>query len=149
MSLMIAILFLQASLDRAQTLLREGKVSESRIALDAALKETPDSVPALMLQGRLAMAENNFDLARKSFTRAASLAPQSSSAQFLLGFFHYVDNDFTQAKPVLERARKLAPTDSRTALFLALTYEGLAQPQLAEDLFNEALRRPSVEAHVA
>jgi tetratricopeptide (TPR) repeat protein len=75
--------------------------------------------------------------------------------QFLLGFFHYVDNDFVQALPVLQRARKLAPADPRTALFLALTYEGLAQPAAAEELFKETLRleakarRPSVESFVA
>ena len=101
------------------------------------------------------MAQNNFDLARQAFRQAASLAPDVAGVQFLLGFFHYVDNDFVQALPVLQRARKLAPADARTSLFLALTYEGLAQPTAAEELFKETLRleakahRPSVESFVA
>ena len=143
------LLFVQSDLERAQSLLREGKTTEAQQAVDAALVSQPDSVPALTLQGRLAMAMNNFDLARRSFTRAAELAPQSASAQFLLGFFHYVDNDFVKAQPVLELARKLAPADARTALFLALTYEGLAQPARAEELFKESLRKPTLETYVA
>ena len=74
MSLVFILLFLQADLERAQTLLRQGKITEAQRAIESVLKDTPDSVPALTLQGRIAMAESNFDLARKSFTRAASLA---------------------------------------------------------------------------
>lgn len=151
----LALLFLQSHLERAQSLLRDQKLQEAQQALEMALAEQPDSVPALTLQGRLAMAQNRFDLARTSFVKAAALAPSSSGVQFLLGFFHYVDNDFVQAQPALERARKLAPDDARTALFLALTYEGLAQPERAQPLYEEALRleaksrHPTVETHIA
>lgn len=139
------LLLLQSDVDRAQSLLREGKLREAQ----AALEDSPASLPVLLLRGRIAMALDDFDSARKSFQKAAGLAPESANAHFMLGFFHYVDNDFTQAKPALERARRLAPKDARTALFLALTYEGLAQPAAAEDLFKEALRKPTVESHVA
>ena len=155
---MIALLLfvmLQPDLDRAQSLLREGKIDEAQQAVSAALQRHPDSVDALTLQGRLAMARDQFDLARRSFERAAELAPASAQVQFLLGFFHYVDNDFVRALPVLEHARKLAPHDARTALFLALTHDGLAAPADAERLFQEALRlearakRRTAESHVA
>lgn len=155
MNFFVAFLLWQGSLEPAQLLLRAGKFEAAQAAVEAAVKESPQSVEALALQGRIAMARSDFDLARASFQRAAGLAPDSAGVQFLLGFFHYVDNDFVQAKPVLERARKLAPADSRTALFLALTYEGLAQPTAGEDLFRETLRleakarRPSVESFVA
>ena len=149
MSVVVSLLLLQSALDKAQALLRDGKIEEAQQAVQSELKLSPSSVPALTLQGRIAMAQSDFDLARSSFQRAAELAPESASAQFMLGFFHYVDNDFARAKPALERARKLLPDDPRTALFLALTYEGLAQPQAAEGLFKEALRRPTVEALVA
>jgi Tfp pilus assembly protein PilF len=151
----IVALLLQSNLDDAQAMLRAGKLKEAQKAITAALSEKPDSVQAWTVQGRLAMAQNDFDLARSSFERAATLAPQSPSAQFLLGFFYYVDNDFARARPALEHARKLAPNDSRTALFLALTEDGLAQPDRAEPLFKEALqleaqaKRPTVEAHIA
>jgi Flp pilus assembly protein TadD len=141
--------FLQSDLERAQSWLRDGKTEEAQRAVSAVLAEQPTSVAALTLQGRIAMAQSNFDLARQSFERAAELAPREAKVQFLLGFFHYVDNDFKKAQPVLERARKLAPADPQTALFLALTYEGLGKIDRAEELFGEALRKPTVETHVA
>jgi tetratricopeptide (TPR) repeat protein len=119
------------------------------------LQSNLDEAHALTVQGRRAMAENNFELARSLFERAAALAPKSASAQFLLGFFYYVDNDFVRARPALQAARKLAPEDARTALFLALTEEGLAEPDRAEAMFQEALRleahakRHNVETHIA
>jgi type IV pilus assembly protein PilF len=157
MRIVVVALFLlwQTNLQRAQSLLREGKIDEAQSAVDAAVKENPRSVDALTLQGRVGMARNDFDLARSAFRRAAALAPDAARVQFLLGFFHYVDNDFVQAQPVLERARKLAPSDSQIALFLALTYEGLARTQDAETLFKDALvleakaKRSSVETLVA
>jgi predicted Zn-dependent protease len=153
-SLLTTLLLLQSSLDRAQALLREGKLEDAQRAITMALQEQPDSVAALTVQGRLAMAQDKFEVARLSFERAASLAPKSASVQFLLGFFYYVDNDFIRAQPVLGIARKLAP-DPRTSLFLALTEEGLGQPNRAEPLFQETLRleaaanRPTLEAHIA
>ena len=151
---MVALLA-QSTLERAETLLREQKVDAARAAVTEALAERPDSVPALLLRGRIAMADSDFDTARLVLTKAASLAPDSASAQFFLGFFHYVDNDFVQARPVLERARKLNPRDPQAALFLALTYEGLALPDLAAPVFLDAIklqdaaRRPSAGTRIA
>lgn len=148
-------LLLQSALERAEVLLRDQKVDAARVAVTEALAKQPDLVPALLLRGRIAMAESDFDTARSSLTKAASLAPDSASAQFLLGFFHYVDNDFVQARPVLERARKLNPRDAQAALFLALTYDGLALPDLAAPVFLDAIkledaaRRPSAGTRIA
>ena len=150
MSLMIAILFLQASLDRAQTLLREGKVSEARIALGCGIEGD-----AGLSSGADAARPSRHG--RKQFRSRTKVvyAGRDSCAAILPA--HSSCSDFSTTWIMISLKRNLswsarassAPTDSRTALFLALTYEGLAQPQLAEDLFKEALRRPSVEAHVA
>lgn len=155
MTCLVILLLFESLLERAQSLLKSGKVEEAQAAIEAAVKESPRSVPALTLQGRVAMARNDLDLARRSFQQAAALAPENAGVQFLLGFFHYVDNDFVEALPVLQRARKLAPSDARAALFLALTFEGLAQPSQAEELFKETLRleakaqRQNAESFVA
>ena len=83
-------------------------------------------------------------------TKAASLAPDKHAPQFLLGFFYYVDNDFLRARPVLERARHLAPRDPQTALFLAMTYDGLALPDLSRPAFEQTLTlKDSAEARIA
>ncbi len=136
----VLLLLFQSALQRAEAALRAQNVEAARAAANEALAEKPDSVPALMLRGRIAMAENDFDQARTVLAKAASLAPDKSGPQFLLGFFHYVDNDFVRARPVLERARKLAPRDAQAALFLAMTYDGLAMPEQARPVFEEAIR---------
>lgn len=113
------------------------------------------SADDLMLQGRRAMLQNDSDGACRAFQKAVELAPESSKPHFLLGFFYYVENDFVQARPSLERARQLAPKDAQAALFLALTYEGLALPVLAERMFQETIRlettarKPNAETHTA
>ena len=152
---LVALLLWQSNLDQAQSLLKAGRVDEADVAVKAALRESPQSVKALTLQGRIAMAQNDFDVAKRSLQQAVSLAPDDAGVHFLLGFCHYVDNDFVQAQPVLDRARRMAPSDARTTLFLALTHEGLARPSVAEDLFKQTLRlearaqRPNVESFVA
>ena len=150
---LLAFLLWQSNLEQAQLLLRSGRIDEAQAAVESVLQQHPKSVDALTLRGRIAMARNDFDSARASFEKAAGLAPDSAGVQFLLGFFHYVDNDFVRALPILERARKLRPTDARTALFLALTYDGLARPVEAEATFKETLeleaKRPNVETFVA
>jgi tetratricopeptide (TPR) repeat protein len=152
---LVFVLLLQSLVERAESLLREHNVAEAKAAVTAALAQQPDSVPALMLRGRIAMAESDFDAARTALTKAASLRPNAAAPQFLLGFLHYVDNDFQQARPALERARKLNPRDPQSALFLALTYDGLALPDLAGAAFEDALKleaaagRPSAGTRVA
>jgi len=140
---------------RASALFDQQKFDESNQALDAALAVDPGYVPALTLKGRLAMAFNRFDVARLAFERASRLAPDSAYAQFMLGFFYYVDNDFMKALAPLDRARKLDPPDSRSALYLAMSYEGLAQPDKAIGLYEQTIEietqrgKPSPETHTA
>ncbi len=156
----LAILLLAASgavehYNRAHAFFQQQKFAEANEALDAALAADPDYVPALTLKGKLAMAFNQFDVARPAFTRAARLAPESAYALFMLGFFYYVDNDFVKAAPALERARKLDPSDPRATFYLAMSHEGLARPDLAVPLYEHAIElekrggRPSPDTHTA
>ena len=141
--------------NRAHAFFQQQKFVEANEALDAALTADPDYVPALTLKGKLAMAFNRFDVARAAFARAARLSPESAYAQFMLGFFYYVDNDFVQAVPVLERARKLDPCDPRATLYLAMSHEGLARPDLAIPLYEQTIElekrrgQPSPDTHTA
>ncbi|MGH9668048.1 MAG: tetratricopeptide repeat protein, partial [Bryobacteraceae bacterium] len=98
----LVLLASSSSLDdyaRANALFEHQKFSEAAEALDRAIKENPDYVPAWTLRGKLAMVFNRFDMARAAFLRAASLQPGSAYAQFMLGFFYYFDNDFIRAVP--------------------------------------------------
>ena len=152
---MMAAVFLLASAameqyQRANRFFEQKQFAEASAALDAALNQDPNLVPALTLRGKLAMGLNRFDVARESFERAVRLEPKSAYTQFLLGFFHYVDNDFKKALGPLQAALRLKPNDSRTQLYLALTFEGLAKPQDAVLHYEKALAlESSPDAHVA
>jgi tetratricopeptide (TPR) repeat protein len=140
---------------RANTLFAEQKFADAANEVEAALAVDPKLVPALTLKAKLAMAINKFDIARACLQSAASLEPNSHYVQFLLGFFYYVDNDFSKAIPVLERARILKADDIRTHFYLALAFEGIAEPQKARALYGRTLEletaagKPSAETHVA
>ena len=140
----LAVLLLEASLgsgsyERANELFVKQQYVEAAEALNQALKEDPTFAPAWTLRGKLAMAYDRFDYARAAFLRAVSLDPHSAYAQFMLGFFYYVDNDFANAVPALEKASQLDPVDSRAILYLALSQEGLAHPDLADFLYQKTI----------
>lgn len=142
-----------ANYERVNEFFRQGRYGDAGQAIDRALAEDPNLVPALTLKGKLAMGLNRFDEARESLTRAAQLEPDSGYTQFMLGFFYYVDNDFRKALAPLEKAAKLNPGDSRATFYLALTQEGLANPGAAIGQYQRTLElersKPSAETHTA
>lgn len=157
---MMLALFLFASsalelYNEANALFQQQRFEAAEAALNASLRADPNLVPALTLKGKLAMGLNRFDIARECFEKAASLEPKSAYVQFLLGFFHYVDNDFVKAIPVLERAQSLKPDDSRSHFYLALSYEGVANPAQAAKLYERTMQlesaqgKPMSDTHVA
>ena len=141
--------------NRANVLFQQRRFTEAGEAIDRALEADPRYVPALTLRGKLAMALERNQVARESFEKAAGLAPDSAYAQFMLGFFYYVENDFRKSVPALERACRLDPADPRAVLYLALSEEGLAQPELAIPLYRKAIDletragKPDTETYTA
>jgi tetratricopeptide (TPR) repeat protein len=125
--------------NRANALFQQRRFTEAGEAIERALEADPRYVPALTLRGKLAMALERNTVARESFEKAAGLAPDSAYAQFMLGFFYYLENDFRKSVPALERASRLNPADPRAVLYLALSQEGLAQPDLAIPLYRKAM----------
>jgi Flp pilus assembly protein TadD len=140
---------------KANDLFQKEQFGEASEALNRALQQDPTYIPAWTLRGRMAMAFNRFDIARAAFLKAVQLDASSPHAQFMLGFFYYVDNDFTRAVPALETAARLNPADARALLYLAMSNEGLAKPELALDLYQKTialeaqLHKPSPETHTA
>ena len=151
----LAVLSGPPEYERANRLFQQHQYAEAGVALDLAIKEDPKYVPAWTLRGKLAMVYSRFDFARAAFLRAVDLDPQSPNAQFMLGFFYYVDNDFSKAVPVLETAARLNPKDPRALLYLAMSQEGLAHPDLAAALYRQTIQletetgKPNPETHTA
>jgi tetratricopeptide (TPR) repeat protein len=129
----------QQAYARANALFVEKKFEESLAALDQALAENPEFVPALTLRAKLAMAMDRLEPAGRDLKRAVELEPGSAYNQFMLGFYYYLENDFKRALEPLERARTLDASSSRTHFYLALTHEGLANADLAIQMYERAL----------
>ena len=129
----------QQAYARANALFVEKKFAESLAALNQALAENPEFVPALTLRAKLAMAMDRLEPAGRDLKRAVELEPGSAYNQFMLGFYYYLENDFKRALEPLERARTLDPSSSRTHFYLALTHEGLANADLAIQMYERAL----------
>jgi tetratricopeptide (TPR) repeat protein len=158
MIIALLLLFATSALEhynQANALFAQQRFQEAAEKLEAALAADPKLVPALTLKAKLAMALNKFDIARTCLESAAAIQPDSHYVQFLLGFFYYVDNDFAKAIPALERARNLDPNNIRTLFYLALSFEGIAEPQKARELYEKTIElerranKPSSETHVA
>ena len=141
--------------NRANALFTQQRMQEAASEVEAALAADPKLVPALTLKAKLAMAINQFDIARACLQSAAAIEPNSHYVQFMLGFFHYVDNDFSKAIPALERARALNGNDIRTHFYLALSLEGIAEPQKARTFYERTLElekranKRSADTHIA
>lgn len=137
-------------LPRAQELLRAQKVREAWDALNPLLAREPKNRDALLLAGRIQLALDEARTASHYLRQALAIDANYFPAQFLLGFCLYVDNDFSPALPALEAARKLRPNDGPTLLYLALTYEGLADTAKALEIYPMATRlNSSAEAPLA
>ncbi len=134
----------------AQQLLRQQRPLEAASALAPLLAREPDNIEALLLAGRIELAQDSPTRARPYLERATRLSPKLASGHFLLGICLYIDNDFKPALSALESANVLRPNDGGTLLYLALTYEGLAQTQDAMRVYPLAIaRNPSAEAPLA
>lgn len=143
-------MLLAAELEQAQSLLRAQKVREAWNALLPLLAREQSNREALLLAGRIQLALDDVGAAKKFLRGAVAIDSGYFPAQFLLGFCLYVDNDFTPALSALETARKLKPGDGATLLYLALTYEGLADPVKALEVYPLAVRlHTSAEAPLA
>src|SRR5262245_29994286 len=129
----------QQAYARANALFVEKKFEESLTALNQALAENPKFVPALTLRAKIAMAMDRLELEGRDLRLAVELEPGSAYNQFMLGFYYYLENDFKRALEPLERARTLDPSSSRTHFYLALTHEGLANADLAIQIYERAL----------
>jgi tetratricopeptide (TPR) repeat protein len=135
--------------ERANALLIANKLTESRAALEEALRLDPKLVPALTLKAKLAMLENRYVLARQTLERALAVAPSSWYAQFLYGLQYYLGNEMQLAQKPLETARRLNPRDPRATVYLGLTYESVGRAAEALTLYTEArrLEEASGESH--
>jgi len=106
--------------------------------VDAALHESPNMVPALVLKARLAVFAHRPDVAKSCLITAITADPTSEEAQFFLGAFYYQQNDFKLAISPLQTAQAIAPKSPLPVFYLAMTQEALGNAAKALELYQQA-----------
>jgi len=102
---------------------------KTRLAIESALKLQKDYPSALLMQGRLLLAQNNTDLAVDVLTRAATLNPLPEYQWLLADALRSAGNTEAAARVERQLKQRGASSDGRTyALFLATRKEN---PELA------------------
>ena len=114
------------------------KFSEAVSEVNAALHESPDMVPALVLKARLAVFAHRPEVAKSCLITAITADPTSEEAQFFLGSFYYMQNDFKLAISPLQTAQTLAPKSPLPVFYLAMTQEALGDATEALELYQQA-----------
>jgi tetratricopeptide (TPR) repeat protein len=106
--------------------------------VDAALHESPNMVPALVLKARLAVFGQRPDVAKSCLITAITADPTSEEAQFYLGAFYYQQNDFKLAISPLETAQTISPKNPLPVFYLAMTEEALGNAAKALERYQQA-----------
>src|SRR5882757_1183973 len=124
--------------EKAKQEFAQREFSQAVSEIDAALHESPNMVPALVLKGRLAVFAHRPDVAKSCFITAITADPTSEEAQFFLGAFYYQQNDFKLAISPLQTAQTLSPKSALPVFYLAMTQEALGDRTRALDLYQQA-----------
>src|SRR5580700_10789447 len=104
--------------------------------VNAALHESPNMVPALILKARLAQFAHRPDVAKSCLITAITADPTSEEAQFFLGVFFYTQNDFKLALSPLQTAQSLSPKNPLPAFYLAMSHEAMGDTNQASELYQ-------------
>lgn len=111
---------------------------EAMTEVEAALRESPYMVPALVLKARLATFAKRPDEAKSCLITAITVDPKSEEAQFYLGLLFYMQNDFKLAVSPLQAAEALSPKSPLPAFYLAMCEEALGEETNAEEWYEKA-----------
>jgi tetratricopeptide (TPR) repeat protein len=137
----LAVLFFAQSAsdlyNRADEMLRKRDLPAAQAAVDEALQLDPRFVPALTLQAKLAMANDQLGMAQQALETAITVAPKQPSLRFLLGVVFYLKNDFNSAMKALTLADS---GDPRVVLYQGMTEEALNHADAARNSYERAMK---------
>lgn len=119
----------------------EAKEAASRIAaLGGELPAPTEEVAALIAEGKRLVGEKDVPGALQIFQSALEKAPDTPEILYYVGSLSILNKQIDQGLAYLTRAIELAPNHFRLHLFLAKTYEGLANNDKAMHEYQEVLR---------
>jgi tetratricopeptide (TPR) repeat protein len=127
-------------------------VAEGRVALgkgdfrganmysELALKNTPDSAPAMLLRGKVLASSGQIGAARDLFEKAGKLDPKNAEAHFELGRILDATKRTPEAVSEFGKVIQLRPHDPRSYDYLALNLERLGETSRAEAAYVSGLK---------
>jgi len=126
----------------------QGNLDRARQHLDRALELAPDSPSALAAKGLVFSAENEPELAERSFKRAISEDAGYTRGRVYYGAFLFSDNRFSDARDQFAAASRDTGYRDRGAVFynLGMTEERLGDLKAAEAAYRRAVELTRGEA---
>ena len=100
-----------------------GQIAESKVLIEAAVKERPDDAEVARVQGELALAERDYGLAEQSLRRATELDPKNMDAYQQLASFYQASGQLDETLETYERALEQQPNEARLHHSIAVLYE--------------------------
>ena len=135
--------YIPAWMALAQLASAENKPDECAKALEKVLKGDPDNFNALMMQGKLSLAQGRTAEATAQFTRVTKLFAQAPVAHYQLALACLVSNDTDRAVASLTQAVALETNYFDAVLLLASLETKRGQPEAAVPLLKQlALQHP-------
>jgi len=98
-----------AGIQKANSLLQQGRLQEAKIEVQAELERDPASVEGYNLLGIIASDERDFAGARAAFESAVKLQPNGAEAHINLGNVYVAEKNLDQAEQQFRTALRLAP----------------------------------------
>jgi tetratricopeptide (TPR) repeat protein len=124
----------------AEHWLSRGQVARADYLSARALSLDPDCPEALVAQGRILAARGRIPEAVQALEKAVHVAPASVEAHYELGVLLYRRLLHLEAARELEQVVARRPADARAHGYLALSYEALGQPEMAELAYRAAAK---------
>jgi Tfp pilus assembly protein PilF len=106
-------------LQRAQQLVRQGKLELGQKAVDDLLKDNPGLQDAQLLRADILLHEGDVDGAFEAAKTTLKLAPESPKANLLMGQVLFRRGEFPEANESVQKTLKLAPNDAQAWLALS------------------------------
>lgn len=121
-------------IERANLLLRQGRVNDAITQLKNALQQNPDNDEALALYGRCYFDKKDFEEGIQLILRAIAIDPDNHYYFYLLAFGYYRKNNNVKATEYLQQAIQLNP-------WFCESYGLLALVLIEEKAFEKALQK--------
>lgn len=104
---------------RAEVGIATGEFTDARESLARALRQVPDSLPALSTLSRLLLAENKTTEAIRVLEQLVSARPDSSEIRFQMAIAHLSNKDINRAVGELGQAMRIDPRMANAKLLLS------------------------------